>query len=457
MEPNKKQEFTAPYVKAFKLRKRVKMEVEYDTLRPGLSLRGFPTGETRWKYHYRFQDRPRVFSIGDAEKISLSDAREKCRELDSQVFRGIDPQTEKTIARKTGNIKELVENYLNAKKDVLKASGFAMYRRVLWGCITGTKEKKVFRPSEFMKRFGSWKASDITNVEIFNFLKPIKQRAPGTARVLVAAIGSCFKWGASLEGGKIEFKKNPLAGITMEKSTIRESVLKEELIPKFWNTINDEGLIATALKVILLTGQRPGEVLNMRWEHLDFGKHSFNEIKPGTLAEVKEVSYPGGWWEMPGDPSNIWPGTKNKKSHKVWLTPLVLLLLGELAENGEREPEGYVFKSPTGLAFNHVGNPMRRACKKMGFEPGTYRPHDLRRTFATMATDLKLGREAMGRVLNHQRPGENESDKVYDWSKYKDDFRKVAETITERVQILLAKDGIPNLLVRKSNVRKKEA
>ena len=42
--------------------------------------------------------------------------------------------------------------------------------------------------------------------------------------------------------------------------------------------------------MILLTGQRPGEILNMRTEHIE-----------------------GNWWTMPGDPVPAleWPGTKN--------------------------------------------------------------------------------------------------------------------------------------------------
>ena len=27
-----------------------------------------------------------------------------------------------------------------------------------------------------------------------------------------------------------------------------------------------------------------------------------------------------GWWQMPGKPQGAWPGTKNGRDHRVWLS-----------------------------------------------------------------------------------------------------------------------------------------
>ena len=82
-------------------------------------------------------------------------------------------------------------------------------------------------------------------------------------------------------------------------------------MPQFWAAFDDAGLVAgAALKMILLTGQRPGEVAHMRREHID-----------------------DGWWEMPGEPVPAlgWPGTKNGATHRVWLPKPAQALLAELA------------------------------------------------------------------------------------------------------------------------------
>ena len=51
------------------------------------------------------------------------------------------------------------------------------------------------------------------------------------------------------------------------------------------------------LKLILLTGQRPGEVAAMQSDH---------------IVE--------GFWQMPGRPAGNWPGTKNGRDHRVALS-----------------------------------------------------------------------------------------------------------------------------------------
>jgi integrase len=75
-------------------------------------------------------------------------------------------------------------------------------------------------------------------------------------------------------------------------------VLSDAEVPLFWQAFGDAGLPGVALQVLLLTGQRPGEVAHMRREH---------------VAD--------GWWTLPGapEPATEWLGTKNSQTHRVWL------------------------------------------------------------------------------------------------------------------------------------------
>src|SRR5262249_48514345 len=76
-----------------------------------------------------------------------------------------------------------------------------------------------------------------------------------------------------------------------------ERILGDDEFPKFWQAFGTLDVIrGSALKVLLLTGQRPGEVAHMRHDHIS-----------------------NGWWTMPGAPDADWPGTKSGREHRVWL------------------------------------------------------------------------------------------------------------------------------------------
>jgi integrase len=176
-------------------------------------------------------------------------------------------------------------------------------------------------------------------------------------------------------------------------------------MPKFWKAFDTAGLMRSmALKTILLTGQRPGEVSHMRTEHIV-----------------------DGWWELPGKPVPAlgWLGTKNGQSHRVWLPQPVLDIITML------EPEGFVFTNSAGSAVDKLDGAMRDICKALGVDKLT--PHDLRRSHGTMVTRLGFGREALNRVQNHREGGIAD---VYDLHRYADENKQIMAAVADRIMTL---------------------
>src|SRR5262249_22142846 len=168
------------------------------------------------------------------------------------------------------------------------------------------------------------------------------------------------------------------------------------------------GLVAsTALKLILLTGQRPGEVAHMRRDR------------------IKD-----GWWEMPGgpDPKSGWPGTKNGKTHRVWLPRAAQALLAEL----EEVATGHVLASARGNPVSSLDAAMRTICGALGIAEKVT-PHDLRRTHGSTITALGLGRDAMNRIQNHREGG---IASVYDRYSYAEETRRVMEAVAAHIMAL---------------------
>jgi integrase len=224
--------------------------------------------------------------------------------------------------------------------------------------------------------------------------------APILANQTLAAVSAIFTWAVKEE----ILSANPCKLVARNETKSRERVLSESELPLVWAAFDDAGLIvSTALKLILLLGQRPGEVAHMRHEHLK-----------------------DGWWEMPGDPvpSLGWPGTKNAAAHRVWLPQPAQMLIAEIAEG---EGSGFVFgRPPRGLA-----GAMRSICRKLAIERAT--PHDCRRTHGSTITALGFGRDAMNGIQNHREGGISS---VYDRHGYAEENKRVMEAVAARLLAL---------------------
>src|SRR5262249_797015 len=179
-------------------------------------------------------------------------------------------------------------------------------------------------------------------------------KAPVVANQTLAAASAVFSWAIKEDIGGA--KENPCKLIGKNETRSRERVLSESEVPRFWSAFDGVGLIAgTALKLILLTEQRPGEGPDMRYEH------------------IKD-----GWWEMPGtpNPASKWPGTKNGENHEVWLSAPVQELIAALEDQRDA---GFVFD------VQRLDTAMRDICARLGVKEKVT-PHDLRRTFSTTVT-----------------------------------------------------------------------
>ena len=241
--------------------------------------------------------------------------------------------------------------------------------------------------------------------------------APIVANQTLAAASAIFAWAIRED----IIKMNPCQKVERNETNERGRVVSDSEIPKFWEAFDSAGLVqSTALKMILLTGQRPGEVRHMRREHI----------------------VDGGWWQMPGspDPKLGWPGTKNGESHRVWLSAPVRALLTEM------DGKGFVFAGPRGRELDNSKLPkaMRDISRKLGVEAAT--PHDLRRTFSTRVRAIGFTRDDMNRLTNHKEGGIHN---VYDQHGYSDENKKIMEAVASHIMSLVEGKPADNVIAGK--------
>lgn len=382
--PNKRR-LTSLYVA--KVRPRAVPFQVWDEMQRGLALRVEPSGYRSYKVVYSLRGRARWYHIGAADAIGLADARRLAAKVILQVCEGRDPQALRRAERTAGTFQELADAYLIHAKRVNKA----------WAAMRSLVERFL------LPRWGRLRAADIARSDVKALVAKIE--APAVANLTLAAASAIFTWAIREDFGGVAV--NPCSEVARHTMHARERVLSDSEIPLFWAAFNDTGLIAGhALRLILLTGQRPGEVLHMRREHVV-----------------------DGFWQMPGapDPKVGWPGTKNGQTHRVWLPQQALVLLRELEED-EGQRTGFVFAGPRGKATINLGAAMRSISKALNVEPA--RPHDLRRTFSTRMMELGFGRDALNRVTNHREGG---IASVYDRHGYAEENKRALETTAAHI------------------------
>ena len=174
-------------------------------------------------------------------------------------------------------------------------------------------------------------------------------------------------------------------------------------------------MIARGLQVLLLTGQRPGEVFGMKWEHVDL--------------DAK-------WWELPES------ATKNHVAHRVPLTDRVVALLHEAKEQGP-DNSRWVFAGLQGGSVaaraKKVAAELARATDDQGERllPFAFHRHDLRRTVATNLAKAGISNATISRVLNHVESGPRAT-AVYQRYEFDAEKRAALEAWDRRVVAILA-------------------
>jgi integrase len=352
-------------------------ELIWDVKQPGLALSVRTTGKKGWKVIYRHHGRPRWLHLGDVRSIRLADARRLAAKIVLDVIEGKDPAAQRKAERMNGSFADLASQYveLHAKK-----------HNKSWRQAERLVQRHLLPP------WGKLKATAISRADVRAVM--VRIGAPIVANQVLAAASAIFSWAARQEIVAV----NPVAGVDRNPTASRERVLSDAEIKLLWPRL-DHGL-----KLILLSGQRPGEVAAMQAAH---------------IVE--------GWWQMPGKPQGDWPGTKNGRDHRVWLSePALDLIEAHLADRG---------------GVNRSGTLMKRLVAAIGIERAT--PHDLRRTALTTITRLGFGRDAMDRIANHRTSSVTD---VYDRHGYEAEDKRIIAAVARHVLSLVERTTTSNIV-----------
>jgi integrase len=329
-----------------------------------LGVKVTPTGGKSFLVVYRHAGRARWMHLGRYPAVPLAEACASAGKVRARAALGDDPHGDKVAARARERdeitFEQLAAEYVAAKRKEGMRS-LAQYERAL--------------RKEWLPAIGRKKAVDVTDDDVERVLDKIEQRgsavSAGQVRYKLSAV---YTWAIKDRRPKLKVA-NPTETVRADDADERERVLTPSEIEALWPRLGD-GEQGRALRLLLMLGQRPGEVAGLLWE------------------EIGE----DWWWQLPAERS------KSKRAHRIWIGPRARPLLGArgagavfplLAERQGRLNDA--FKAAAALA----GIPTDPA------EPSNARPHDFRRTFTTCVVEHGICDAFMAeRMTNHALKGE---------------------------------------------------
>lgn len=368
-----------------------------DTLRAGLQLRVGVDGSKSYSVRYRIGRRMRRLTLGDADVLSLAEARERAKDALKQVSNGVDPAGVKQERRTLPTVEDFATTFIekHAKPKLRR-----------W------KPVKSRLDNDVLPKWRHKLMKDITRRDVRELIDEIAARpAPISANRVRALLSKFFK--VAMQQDVVEF--NPVADTPRPgEERKRERVLTHDEIRQFWKATDAlEAQMAAFWRLRLLTAQRGGEVANMTWSELDLD---------------------GGWWTIPPERS------KNKLSHRVPLAETALTILKNLKARREQAEHEKEKQSPFVLYGARRTRDQHDAAQT--FRLKDFTGHDLRRTAASLMAGGGTSRLVVSKILNHVESGVTA---VYDRHSY-DPEKRVALDAWDRMLKTILEDKKANVV-----------
>lgn len=282
--------------------------VLWDDKLSGFGLRVYPSGRKAFVLSYRYRGRKRLLTLGRySEVFTLAQAKTKAQKtiakLDEQ-----DPLAERQReqAPTLGEIwKRYLEEYAQAHK---KAR-------------TVADEKGTWR-RHLERGFSKRRLDEITREDVQRLHHKLRN-SPYAANDAVKLLRRLYSL-AGEEWGLVSPDMNPARRIKLFKEARRERYLSSEEISRLGQALREaqeEGedpYAIAAVRLLLLTGARAGEILGLRWDEVDFQSRllRLRDSKTGpkgvelaapaleVLAGLQRLRMAGSPWVFPGrDPA----------------------------------------------------------------------------------------------------------------------------------------------------------
>lgn len=337
----------------------------------GLYLQVTPAGARYWRMKYRHQGKEKLLALGVYPAVSLKQARIAVAAARERLDVGADPSAERKAAKQAAALER--GNTLRAVTDEWLA-----HQAARWTATTTRRMRRALELHVFPE-LGERPLAGIRPDELRAVIVATEGKGIGeTAARVLQWVKAVYRW--AVAHGRID--DNPMrdlyAGELLAPRDKRNRLmLPEDELPVFLERLDHyDGDLATtsAMRVLVLTAARPGEVRGARW---------------------REVDLDAGRWTIPA------ARMKMRAEHRVPLSHQAVEALRRMWQlSGQGE---LVFPSP-----HYPGKPisdgtLNSCLVRLGFK-GLATAHGFRALFSSTANEAGWDADVIERQLAHKEP-----------------------------------------------------
>ena len=370
--------------------------VFWDSALSGFGVRVYPSGSKYYVVQTRVAGRaPRRITVGRHGVITAEEARRRAALIIARIKAGEEPVPEPMAVKlaEGPTVAELARRYLEEHVAAhCKPRTEELYRRVIGKHI--------------LPAFGKTPALAVRTAQVTE-LHHRMRKTPASANFTVDTLSRIYH--SAEDRGQIPEASNPCRLIVKYEERRRERFLTDEELKRLGRVLHEvetrKGVWAhavAAIRLLLLTGCRKGEILRLRWDEVDLEAHELR--LPDTKTGPRTIS----------------------------LSPEAVDVLAAIPRVADNP---FVFPGKfEGTHMRTLHNPWRVICERAELED--LRIHDCRHSYATRALALGESLPMIGRLLGHSQ--------IETTARYahlaKDSVRESAVRISESIAADILKD-----------------
>ena len=334
--------------------------VVWDDEIKGFGVRVRPSGRKTYIVKYRLRGRTVKATIGPHGSVTPAAARTRAAEHITAARTGLDLKGHTFSNTNAPTVEQLgtrfIQEYVSAH---CKPNTQRQYTQLIHDYI--------------VPKFGKRRVPDIQRVEVAALHHDMRDK-PATANRMLATISRMFTlaeiWGMRSEGS------NPCRNIRQFREHRRERFLSDEEYRRLGAVLNEVEMEGSeqpsaiaAIRLLMFTGCRKSEILNLRWEHVDLERGELRLPDSKSGARIVHL----------GDPAI------------------------DVARNLERIHDGpWVISGPNASKpLRDVYHQWNRIRKRAGIPD--VRIHDLRHSYASGGLLVGEGLTMIGKLLGHNK------------------------------------------------------